>query len=347
MKVAIGLSGGVDSSVAAYLLKKQGHEVIALYMKNWEDLDGSCTAKEDLQDVASVCNQLNIPFYTINFVKEYKEEVFDQFLKECREGLTPNPDILCNQKIKFHHFYNKAKQLDVDAIATGHYCQIQNHQLVKGADPNKDQSYFLSAISSDVLDEVFFPIGHLQKSEVRKIAKENQFVTCDKKDSTGICFIGKRNFKQFVSQYLGFSKGNIIDTTGKILGVHDGLSYHTIGQRKGLNIGGEGEAWYVVGKDLEKNLLIVGQGKDHPSLFSSHVEATRMNWFQKPTELPYSCKAKVRYRQLDQECTILSIEPNRLVAHFKQPQRAVTPGQSIVFYQDDICLGGAQIQKTF
>jgi len=348
-KVVIGLSGGVDSAVSALLLKKQGYDVIALFMKNFEDTDGTCPAQQDLDDVALTCKTLKIPFYTVNFVKEYREHVFNEFLADCQKGLTPNPDILCNKQIKFHYFYEKAMELGADYIATGHYCQTEKINstflLKKGADPNKDQSYFLYAINPDTLRNVLFPIGHLTKPEVRQIAQENDIPVFNKKDSTGICFIGKRNFKQFVSQYIGFTPGDILTVDGKKVGKHDGLAYHTLGQRKGLGVGGEGDAWYVVDKNIEKNEVIIGQGKNHPALFKKILRANDLNWFKEPSFFPFLCRAKVRYRQIDQPCEIVSIHNGEVIVNFKEPQRAITPGQSIVFYQGEICLGGGKIQS--
>ena len=342
--VVVGLSGGVDSSVSALLLKKQGFNVIGLFMRCWEDTDGNCPASKDLSDVAQIADQIKIPFYTVNFTKEYKKDVFDEFLSDCKRGLTPNPDILCNSKVKFHHFYQKAKQLGADFLATGHYCQIRNQKiLAKGLDPNKDQSYFLYGINPDVLKDVIFPIGHLEKKEVRGIAKEYNLVNHDKKDSTGICFIGKRNFTNFLSQYIGFKKGDIIDENNNKLGTHNGLAYFTLGQRKGIGVGGPGDAWFVIKKELSTNKLIVAQGKDHPLLYQSTLIASNLNWFIKPSNLPFKCKAKIRYRQIDQECTIEKLENGIAHVSFKAPQRAITAGQSVVFYNGSDCLGGGVI----
>jgi tRNA-uridine 2-sulfurtransferase len=342
--VAVGLSGGVDSSVSAMLLKRQGFNVIGLFMKCWEDTDKNCTAKEDAEIVNLIAKQIDIPIYTINFTKEYKEEVFNKFLSDCKKGLTPNPDILCNSKIKFHHFYRKAKQLKADFLATGHYCQVRDNQiLMKGKDPNKDQSYFLYAINPDVLKDVIFPIGTLDKSKVRMLAKEFNLINHDRKDSTGICFIGKKNFASFLSQYIGFTPGDIVDDQGNKLGNHNGLAYFTLGQRKGMKIGGPGDAWFVVKKDLQNNRLIIAQGQDHLLLYQSSLIAKDLNWFKKPLSLPFQCAAKIRYRQSDQKCTIEKLEDDQLFVTFNQPQRAITKGQSIVFYQEYDCLGGGII----
>lgn len=344
--VVVGMSGGVDSSVVALLLKKKGYRVIGLFMKNWEEKneEGQCNSAQDHDDASSVAQKLNIPFYTVNFVEEYKEQVFSEFLADCRAGLTPNPDILCNREIKFDCFLKKAIELGADYLATGHYCQTDHKSLYKGKDLNKDQSYFVYTLKKEVLSKVLFPIGGLEKSEVRKIAKENDLITHNKKDSTGICFIGKRNFKPFLSQFLGFSPGNFETINGEVIGSHDGLAYYTIGQRKGLGIGGEGDAWYVVDKNPKKNTCILVQGHHHPALYSSHLVATDLSWVsdQHPP-LPYTCKAKVRYRQEEQPCTITKIEDDRAYIVFHTPQRAVTEGQAIVFYEEELCLGGGKI----
>ncbi|MBN2478600.1 MAG: tRNA 2-thiouridine(34) synthase MnmA [Parachlamydiales bacterium] len=349
--VVVGMSGGVDSSVAAYLLKQKGYKVIALFMKNWQDNDENCSAKKDFEDVAKVCTTLNIPYYNVNFEKEYMDLVFSKCLDEFKKGVTPNPDILCNKEIKFDLFLKKALSLNADYLATGHYCQIDKDQekLLKGNDPNKDQSYFLYTLKSSILKKILFPIGHLTKQEVRKIAKEQKFVNFEKKDSTGICFIGERKFKDFLSTFLPFQEGEIKDTQGKTLGKHSGLSFYTIGQRKGLKIGGPGNAWYVVKKDLKNNFLIVAQGSEDKLLFSNSLIATNLTWINENYSMntPFKCKAKVRYRQSDQDCIIEKIENNEsLYVSFLTPQRAVTEGQSIVFYKDDICLGGAIIQSS-
>lgn len=342
------MSGGVDSSVSAYLLKEQGHEVIGLFMKNWEE-DGECPAALDFEDVADVCHKIGIPYYTVNFIKEYREQVFADFLKESLAGRTPNPDILCNREIKFKVFFEKAKELGADFLATGHYCQVGlsdgKARLLRGADPNKDQSYFLYAIKAKVLKEVLFPIGHLPKQEVRRIAQQAGLSTAGKKDSTGICFIGKRDFKEFLSQHLKATPGDFVDLQGNIVGRHDGLPYYTIGQRKGLAIGGPGEAWFVAGKDLATNRVLLVQGEEHPALFSSRLIASDESFIaEQCPALPMRCTAKVRYRQADQACSVSRLENGMLEVLFDQPQRAVTPGQSVVFYQDEHCLGGAIIQ---
>lgn len=344
--IIVGMSGGVDSSVTALLLKREGYQVIGLFMKNWEEKDenGICTSTKDYEDVARTCDLLKIPYYSVNFVKEYQSLVFQEFLHECKLGLTPNPDVLCNREIKFKVLLDKALSLGGDFLATGHYARTKDGLLLKGSDPDKDQSYFLHAVSSSALNKTLFPVGHLKKPEVRRIAKEAGLSVHDKKDSTGICFIGKRNFKEFVSGYLGFTPGPMVDLKGKVLGEHDGLAYYTIGQRKGLMLGGEGEPWYVMGKDTVKNRLIIDRGKEHPALYAEELLAKDPIWISKPPkEFPFSCTAKIRYRQVDQSCTVVDAKEGKLKVRFKDAQRAITPGQSIVFYQNDVCLGGAKI----
>ncbi|MBS0621147.1 MAG: tRNA 2-thiouridine(34) synthase MnmA [Verrucomicrobia bacterium] len=344
--VVVGMSGGVDSSVTALLLKKQGYNVIGMFMKNWEEKNSSgvCKSAQDYEDVVSVCKQLDIPYYSVNFVNEYRERVFSHFLEELKAGYTPNPDILCNREIKFNVFLEKALSLGADALATGHYCQIQDGTLQKGRDPQKDQSYFVYTLSSKTLPKILFPIGHLLKSEVRQIAADHGLATSTKKDSTGICFIGKRDFKEFVGSYLSYQKGNFENLRGEVIGQHDGTAFYTIGQRKGLGIGGPGEAWFVVGKDVARNVVLIEQGTDHPSLYTSTLTATDLSWVSgHPPELPFSCHAKVRYRQKDAPCILESIDAGRAFVRFLEPQRAVTPRQSIVFYDQEICLGGGMI----
>lgn len=351
IKVAVGMSGGVDSSVSALLLKQQGFEVMGLFMKNWEETSaGICTQTSDYEDVVKVCELLNIPHYSLNFVEEYWNLVFRDFLDELKLGYTPNPDILCNREIKFKVFFEKAKQLGADFLATGHYCQIGTDQekklLLKGKDPGKDQSYFLYTLKEPILHEVLFPIGHLHKTEVRALAKEYGLPTHDKKDSTGICFIGKRDFKEFLSNYLPYQPGNFQTLQGKTVGRHDGAAYYTIGQRKGLEIGGAGDAWFVVAKDMGANVVFVEQGTDHPALYANKLIAKNISFISPSPKCPFACKAKIRYRQEDQPCIIQSIEEDLLTVSFLQPQRAITPRQSIVFYDRDICLGGAMIEKA-
>lgn len=345
-KVIIGMSGGVDSSVSALLLQKQGYEVIGLFMKNWEETDenGICKASKEYEDVIKVCEQLGIKYYSVNFTQEYQTQVFSFFLEEFKKGNTPNPDVLCNKEIKFKVLLDKALELGADYLATGHYCQTENGKLLKGSDSNKDQSYFLYAVTEQALNRVLFPVGGLEKGEVRKIAKENGLATAEKKDSTGICFIGERNFKNFLSQYMPFKPGNFENLKGEVIGSHDGCAFYTIGQRKGLNIGGPGEAWFVVGKDVARNIVYIEQGAENPALYKSSLQASDLNWVTgKAPPLPFKCKAKIRYRQADQECVIERIENGVAYVSFLMPQRAVTPRQAIVFYDQDICLGGGLI----
>lgn len=352
--IAVGLSGGVDSSVSAYLLKKAGFKVIGLFMKNWEESDakGRCNASKDQEDASKVCDLLDIPFYTVNFTEEYYQEVFQDLLRGLKEGLTPNPDILCNKEIKFKLFLKKALALGADYLATGHYCQnIQkngSYHLLKGKDANKDQTYFVYTLKQQELKHVLFPVGHLEKSEVREIAAKAQLPTFAKKDSTGICFIGKRNFKDFIAQYIPSEKGPILTTDGQKLGEHHGAIYYTLGQRKGLGIGGEGDAWFVVRKDVKNNTLYVAQGQDHPHLYTSRLKASLLSFVDMPPQnFPFRCSAKIRYRQEDQECIIEKIDNDTLYAVFPIKQRAVTTGQSVVFYQGKECLGGGVIKEAW
>jgi len=356
VRVVVGMSGGVDSSVTALLLKKQGFDVVGVFMKNWDDTDefGVCTAEEDAEDVRRVCNQIGIPYYTVNFEKEYYDKVFEYFLEEYRKGRTPNPDVMCNREIKFGEFLQKALELGAEAIATGHYARVELHdgkyELLRGADANKDQTYFLHALNQAQLSRAMFPIGHLQKSDVRKIAEEAGLATAKKKDSTGVCFIGERNFKEFLSQYLPARPGNMVDlVSGEVKGRHDGLMYYTLGQRQGLGIGGSGsgEPWFVSGKDLESNTLYVVQGDAHASLYSVGLTATEVNWISpdKPNG-PIRCTAKFRYRQPDQGVT-LTLQPDGSgLVEFDSAQKAITPGQAVVFYDGDRCLGGGTIDKV-
>lgn len=343
-KVVVGMSGGVDSSVSALLLKQQGYEVIGLYMKNWEDLDGSCPGAEDYEDVVRVCAVLQIPCYTINFVEEYRDSVFSHFIEELKMGYTPNPDVLCNREIKFKALFEKAKELGADFLATGHYAQTKNGELLRSADLGKDQTYFLYTLKKEVLEHVLFPVGHLQKKEVRALAQAHGLATAGKKDSTGICFIGKRNFREFLGGYIPYQEGNFETLQGKVVGTHLGVAFYTIGQRKGLKIGGPGEAWFVVGKDVTRNVVLVEQGEDHPALYRASLAATDISWVAKMQELPLRCTAKIRYRQEDQPCTVTHLE-GRLLVEFDTPQRAITPRQAVVFYQGATCLGGALIEE--
>lgn len=350
--IIVGMSGGVDSSVSALLLKQQGYRVIGLFMKNWDEINdqGNCTSEQDFDDVRRVCEQIDIPYYTANFTHHYRQQVFDEFIKDLKQGLTPNPDILCNREIKFKVFLNKAKELGADFLATGHYAQVgkQAHQscLLRGKDPQKDQSYFLYTLTHEILDHVLFPIGHLEKKEVRELARQFNLATSEKKDSTGICFIGERHFRTFLSQYIGTQPGNFETLEGKVVGQHQGVALYTLGQRKGMGIGGPGSAWFVVGKDVERRVVYVAQGANHPALYCDELVAHELSWVTGPPKsFPFKCQSKVRYRQIDQPCEIQSIEKGIAHVTFPFPQRAVTPGQSIVFYDGPVCLGGGVIVK--
>lgn len=348
--IIVGMSGGVDSSVSAYLLKEAGHNVRGIFMKNWEgdDTDSFCPAEQDMADAQAVCDKLGIELSMVNFANEYWERVFAFFLDEYSAGRTPNPDILCNKEIKFSAFLDYARNAGADYIATGHYVRkSQSNQLLKGKDAGKDQSYFLYAIDADQIAQALFPVGELQKSEVREIAEKNGLITHNKKDSTGICFIGERKFKEFLNEYLPAQPGEMVTIDGEVIGEHDGLMFYTIGQRQGLKIGGIKDMpelpWYVADKDLETNRLIVVQG-EHDALYKPTLICSQLHWINEAPALPLQCKAKTRYRQKDQECTLTALENGQYRADFAQPQRAITPGQSIVFYIDDICLGGGIIE---
>lgn len=357
IKVVVGMSGGVDSSVSAYLLKEQGYQVEGLFMKNWEedDNDEYCAAAEDLKDAQAVSDKLGITLHTINFAAEYWDNVFEYFLAEYKAGRTPNPDIMCNKEIKFKAFLEfAAEELSADYIATGHYVQRSNQsgqcQMLRGLDGNKDQSYFLYTLGEQHIAQTLFPIGHLEKPTVREIALQQNLVTHNKKDSTGICFIGERKFKDFLAQYLPAQPGEIETAEGKVIGKHEGLMYHTLGQRKGLLIGGMKEygeePWYVVDKDIQRNVLIVGQGADHPRLFSTGLVADQLHWVdRKGPQQSIKCTVKTRYRQQDIPCQITPNSDGSLLVKFDAPQKAVTPGQSAVFYQNEICLGGGIIEN--
>lgn len=353
IKVIVGMSGGVDSSVTALLLKQQGYKVHGIFMKNWEadDNDPYCHAQQDLTDARSVCEKINIPFSTVNFSQQYWDNVFQHFLDEYAAGRTPNPDILCNKEIKFKAFLDYALSEGAHYIATGHYARCQfsdNHyQLMKGLDSNKDQSYFLCGLNQAQLQHVLFPIGALEKKTVREMAAAAGLINHNKRDSTGICFIGERRFKDFLKEYLLAQPGNIETEDGTVLGRHDGLMYYTIGQRNGIGLGGQKnhpeQPWFVLDKDINRKALIVGQGVDHPKLFKSELICTKPHWIHTEPLFPLTCTAKIRYRQSDQECVVNQLDGDNLRITFKDPQRAVTPGQAIVFYQGLQCLGGAII----
>jgi len=357
MRIVVGMSGGVDSSVAALLLKQQGAEVIGVFMKNWDEKDenGVCTSTADWEDVQAVCQQIDIPFYSVNFEKEYQERVFSHFLSEYKKGRTPNPDVLCNREIKFKAFLEFAMKLGADKLATGHFVQTEIREdhpvLLRGADPQKDQSYFLYMLKEHQLAKSVFPVGGMTKAQVRELAREHGLPVSDKKDSTGVCFIGERNFRAFLQNYLSTKPGDMLSETGEKVGRHIGLAYYTPGQRKGLGIGGRGDgrSWFVLDKDLKNNVLIVGQGEDHPRLFSRYTEAIEPTWIadKAPVEpgKPYRCTAKYRYRQADQQVTLIQHD-DRIVIESDAPQRAVTPGQSVVFYKGQQCLGGAIIENV-
>lgn len=356
-KVICGMSGGVDSSVSAFILQQQGYQVEGLFMKNWEEDDDSdyCTAAADLADAQAVCDKLGIKLHKINFAAEYWDNVFEHFLAEYKAGRTPNPDILCNKEIKFKAFLEyAAEDLGADFIATGHYVRRpaldQQPKLLRGLDSNKDQSYFLYTLSEQQVAQSLFPVGEIEKPIVRAIAEDLGLATAKKKDSTGICFIGERKFKDFLARYLPAQAGEIRTTDGQVIGRHDGLMYHTLGQRKGLGIGGikgaSENAWYVVEKDLINNVLIVAQGQDNSALLSTGLIASQLHWVDRqPIRQPLRCAVKTRYRQTDIACEIFPIDDENIRVIFDEPQIAVTPGQSAVFYQGEICLGGGVIES--
>ncbi len=352
--VIVGMSGGVDSSVAALLLKEQGYKVTGVFMKNWEEKDdeGICTDTQDYQDMKDVCDAIGIPYYTVNFAKEYMDRVFSYFLNEHKKGRTPNPDVLCNSEIKFKAFLDFALKSGADLMATGHFARLRHPQsggvqLLKGVDKGKDQSYFLSMLRSAQLERALFPVGHLTKNEIRSIAENSGLPTAKKKDSTGICFIGERNFKQFLMQYLPAQPGDMRTLDGKTVGEHDGLMYYTLGQRRGLGLGGAGESWFVIKKDMNENVLYVERG-EHELLFSASLTAEKPVWVSKgPPSESFKAFAKIRYRQSDQPCHV-QVEGNFLKVQFEKAQRAVTPGQVIALYDQgdsEVCLGGAIIAE--
>lgn len=347
MVVAVAMSGGVDSSVAALLLHSRGTPSFGLFMKNWDDGDGECPAALDYEDATAVSAKIGINCYSFNFSREYWDGVFQHFLADLQAGYTPNPDILCNREIKFKVLWEKAQSLGATHLATGHYARIANvggeWRLLRGIDSGKDQSYFLYTLTGELLPHILFPIGDMPKSEVRALARSHGLITSDKKDSVGICFIGKRNFKEFVARYIAYHPGDIITMDGVVVGRHSGVAYYTIGQRHGLAIGGPGEPYFVVDKDVEKNQLIVVQGGNHPALFHRALMATELSWVNAPAE--GRCSAKIRYRHPDQPCHV-TLEGNNAYVLFDEPQRAVTPGQAVVFYNGECCLGGGTIRKV-
>ena len=355
-KVVVGMSGGVDSSVVACLLKEQGYDVIGLFMHNWEEDDenGVCTSVNDYEDVKRVCNKIGIPYFSVNFAQEYLDRVFKYFLEEYEKGRTPNPDVLCNREIKFGPFLEYAKSLGADYIATGHYAKVHRENgvtyLQKAKDTNKDQTYFLNQLNQEQLKNVLFPLGDLIKPDVRKIAEKYGLSTAEKKDSTGICFIGERRFRQFLKSYIPCNPGDIVDLAGNKVGEHEGVIYYTLGQRKGLNIGGKsdgnGKRWFVVDKNVKENKLIVSQGEPD-ELFSNGLVTYKVNWIPfEPKEKEFECFAKFRYRQPDQKVKV-KIESDKVVVNFIEKQRAVTPGQYVVFYDEVNCLGGGVIEEVF
>ena len=352
-RVVVGMSGGVDSSVAALLLKEQGYDVVGVFMKNWEEQEdsGACTAVQDWQDVRQVCELLDIPYYSVNFTREYWDRVFSYFLREYQAGRTPNPDVLCNREIKFRAFLDFAFSLGASVMATGHFVRTDDQgRLLRGADPNKDQSYFLYMLHDEQLKKALFPVGGLTKAQVRDIAREKGLPVFQKKDSTGVCFIGERNFKKFLSEYLPAQPGDMVDPSGQVVGRHDGLMYYTLGQRRGLGIGGRGDgrSWFVIGKDMENNRLLVAQGEDHPALYSTSCLADQVTWVgTAPLQEgeTFTCTAKFRYRQPDQPVKV-TLSQGQLLIHAFTPQRAVTPGQSAVLYQGEVCLGGGIVTQV-
>lgn len=351
--VVLGMSGGVDSAVSAYLLKQQGYNVVALFMHNWEETDdGCCTAEQDYEDVKRVSDKLDIPYYSVNFAKEYADRVFSYFLDEYAKGRTPNPDVLCNREIKFGPFLQYAKALGADYIATGHYCGISHegsvHKLLKAADQSKDQTYFLNQLSQSQLSDVLFPLANICKTEVRAIADKLGLVNARKKDSTGICFIGERNFREFLQKYLPNQAGEIVNVDGKHVGTHMGLMYYTLGQRRGLGLGGTAdsqERWFVVDKDMANNRLVVSHG-DESVLMSKSLTASTLNWIPSLPAKSFTCTAKFRYRQPEQGVDVTVNDDGTANVVFHEPQRAVTPGQFVVFYNETQCLGGGVIETV-
>lgn len=362
-KIMVGLSGGVDSSVALIRLKEQGYDVEAMFMRNWDSavnndilgnpdlMEDVCPQEKDYQDAQKVAEQLGIKLHRVDFIEEYWNAVFAYFLEEYKKNRTPNPDILCNKEIKFKSFLDKAKALGADYIAMGHYARVLHqdgkHYLLRGVDANKDQSYFLSQLTSEQLAQAFFPIGDMLKPDVRTLAKAYDLVVADKKDSTGVCFIGERNFKEFLMNYIPANPGDIVSTDGKVLGQHDGVMYYTIGQRRGLHIGGPGEAWFVCGKDTKKNQLIVGQGADTELLYANRAILTNVNIINGTLEDGQHLTAKFRYRQPDEGITIHLLANGLIEVRCDRPVKAITPGQACVFYDGEYCLGGGTIDQVY
>lgn len=364
-RVVLGMSGGVDSSVAAYLLQQAGHEVIGLFMRNWDattnqDVLGNptlndevCEQEKDFQDAKKVADQLGIPLHKVNFIETYWDKVFQYFLSEYKKGRTPNPDVMCNKMIKFAEFFDYGARFDPDYFAMGHFARIDHSgrlRLIRAKDDNKDQTYFLSQLSADQLEKVLFPIGDYTKKEIRAIAEKLHLATAKKKDSTGICFIGERDFNQFLNNYLPAKPGAIETLDGEVIGTHTGLMHYTIGQRKGLGIGGlkdfDTEPWFVIGKDLDRNVLIAGQGYHHPKLYGTHAYGSELNWLSDHPVHGLTCTAKFRHRQADHAVTIESVDDGFKVI-FNEPARAVTPGQAVVFYDGEECLGGGFIDSVY
>jgi tRNA-specific 2-thiouridylase len=346
VKVVVGMSGGVDSSVAALLLKRQGHDVVGLFMKNWEDDDDDeyCSTREDLIDAAAAADVIGIDLEAVNFSAEYKDRVFAEFLREYSAGRTPNPDVLCNAEIKFKAFLDHAMRLGAEKIATGHYARTDGARLLKGKDAAKDQSYFLHRLNRKQLSRVLFPVGELRKAEVRRLALEAGLPNHAKKDSTGICFIGERPFREFLNRYLPKAPGKIVDEKGRTVGEHIGLAFYTIGQRKGIGLGGPGEPWYVAEKRMASNELVVVRGHDHPSLLKKALQADEATWIAGAAPAaPSTHSAKTRYRQADAPCTLTRARDSEIKVDFPAPQWAVTPGQSVVLYDGEVCLGGGII----
>ena len=358
MRIVVGMSGGVDSAVSALLLKRAGHDVIGVFMKNWEEKDdeGVCTATADWQDVQACCEKIDIPYYSVNFAKEYRERVFSLFLDEYRKGRTPNPDVLCNREIKFKAFLDFAMKLGAERLATGHFCRLREEadgvKLLRGVDTNKDQSYFLYMLTQPPLRRAVFPVGGLTKGEVRALAEEAGLPVAKKRDSTGVCFIGERDFKPFLQSFLPAQPGPMVTEAGETIGRHDGLMYYTLGQRRGLGIGGQkggdGGRWFVIEKDLENNRLVVAQGEDSPRLYTTHCRASQATWIAgRAPAASFDCTAKYRYRQPDQQVHVEVGEGGELLVTACEPQRAVTPGQSVVLYDGEVCLGGAIADETW